>query len=81
MKPEERSVMEKNVAYWTDKAEHGIALAFGPVMDPKGVYGIGVYKVKDGAEMAKLLDNDPAKGLLQYEYYPMAQAIIGKAHT
>jgi len=50
-------------------------------MDPKGVYGIGVYKVKDGAEMAKLLDNDPAKGLLQYEYYPMAQAIIGKAHT
>jgi hypothetical protein len=50
-------------------------------MDPKGVYGIGVYKVKDDAEMAKLLDHDPAKGLLQYEYYPMARAIIGKAHT
>jgi hypothetical protein len=27
--------------------------------------------------MRKLLDQDPAKGLLQYEVLPMAQAVVG----
>ena len=44
MKPDERSIMEKHVAYWTDKAIKGIAIVFGPVLDPKGVYGVGIYK-------------------------------------
>jgi hypothetical protein len=40
-------------------------------MDPNGVYGIGVYKVDNEAETAELLSHDPAKGLLEYEYYQM----------
>jgi uncharacterized protein len=77
MTPEERSVMHQHVVYWTDKAAHGIAIAFGPVMDPKGVYGIGVYRVRDEAEMHRLLDQDPANGLLQYEVLPMSRAVVG----
>ncbi len=77
MTPEERSVMQRHVAYWTEKAAQGTAIAFGPVMDPKGVYGIGVYQVRDEAEMRRLLDQDPAKGLLQYEVLPMARAVVG----
>ena len=46
-------------------------------MDPKGVYGIGVYQVQDEAEMNALLDHDPAKGLLRYEVLPMARAVVG----
>jgi hypothetical protein len=77
MTPEEREVMMQHVAYWTEKGEAGIAIAFGPVMDPKGVYGIGIYKVKDEAEMQELLDRDPANSLLQYEVLPMARTVVG----
>jgi hypothetical protein len=36
-----------------------------------------VYKVKDEAQMQRLLDQDPAKGLLVYEATPMANAVVG----
>jgi uncharacterized protein YciI len=81
MTPEERTVMQKHVEYWSEKAERGIAVVFGPVMDPKGVYGMGVYDVADEAEMRRLLDADPAKGLLQYEVMPMPRAVLGRNHA
>lgn len=77
MTTEERSIMEKHVAYCSQKATQGIAIVFGPVMDPKGVYGIGVYQVRDEAEMRQILEHDPANGLLQYEVLPMARAVVG----
>ncbi len=77
MTAEERAIMNKHVAYWTEKAAQGIAIVFGPVMDPKGVYGMGVYQVQDEAEMRDLLAHDPANGLLQYEVLPMARAVVG----
>lgn len=69
--------MDRHVAYWSEKAAQGIAIVFGPVLDPKGVYGIGVYQVRDESEMHRLLDQDPANGLLKYEVLPMARAVIG----
>jgi hypothetical protein len=77
---EERPIMERHIAYWREKATQGIAVVFGPVMDPKGVYGIGVYQVKDEAEMNELLEHDPANGLLRYEVLPMARAVVGTLH-
>ena len=79
MSAEERATMQQHVAYWSEKATRGIAIVFGPVMDPKRVYGMGVYKVQDEAEMRELLAHDPAKGLLRYEMLPMAQAVVGAA--
>ncbi len=78
MTAEEREVMQRHVAYWTEKATQGIAIVFGPVLDPKGVYGIGVYQAKDEAEMKEMLDLDPANGLLQVDVLPMARAVVGK---
>ncbi|MGZ3676747.1 MAG: YciI family protein [Ktedonobacterales bacterium] len=77
MMPEERAIMNKHVAYWSEKATQGIAIVFGPVMDLKGVYGIGVYQVQDEDEMRNLLEHDPANGLLQYDILPMARAVVG----
>jgi len=77
MTAEERLIMERHVAYWSEKATQGIAIVFGPVMDPKGVYGIGVYQVRDDAEIHDLLALDPANGLLHYEVLPMARAVVG----
>jgi hypothetical protein len=77
MSAEERSIMQQHVAYWSEKAARGIAIVFGPVMDPQGVYGIGVYRVEDEDEMRNLLDHDPAIGLLRYDVLPMARAVVG----
>ena len=59
------------------KRHRGISIVFGPVMDPKGVYGMGVHRAEDEAEMRRLLDQDPANGLLQYEVLPMPRAVVG----
>ena len=77
MTAEERATMQKHVKYWSEKAVRGIAIVFGPVMDPEGVYGIGIYQVADEAEMRKLLEDDPANGLLRYDVLPMARAVVG----
>jgi hypothetical protein len=78
MTPEEKDLMQRHVAYWSEKADRGIALVFGPVLDPRGVYGIGVYRVDDLAHMKRLISEDPALGLLQYEVLEMPRAVVGK---
>jgi hypothetical protein len=81
MTREERETMNRHVAYWSEKAKRGIAIVFGPVLDPNGVYGMGVYKVQDEAEMRELIEHDPANGLLKYHILPMANAIVGTLHS
>lgn len=77
MTPDEREAMGRHVAYWSAIAERGTAIVFGPVMDPQGVYGIGVYQVQDENEMRQLLDGDPAKSFLRYDVFPMPRAVVG----
>jgi uncharacterized protein len=77
MTDEERATMGAHVAYWTEKARDGAAIVFGPVADPAGVYGIGIYRAKDEAEMQRWVDADPANGLLGYEILPMPRAVVG----
>ncbi len=78
MTPEERALMERHVAYWSAYAERGIAVAFGPVMDPSGAYGVGIYRVDDLDHMRRLLARDPALGLLQYDVFEMPQVVMGR---
>ena len=79
MTAEEKDLMQRHVAYWSEKADQGIAVVFGPVLDPKGVYGIGVYRVDDLAHMRRLISEDPALGLLQYEVLEMPRVVVGKS--
>jgi uncharacterized protein YciI len=60
MSSEERETMVEHFGYWSELAERGKALAFGPVDDPKGTYGIGIVVAEDDAEAAALRDGDPA---------------------
>ncbi len=71
MSAEERATMLRHVAYWTDLMEKGKALVFGPVLDPRGVYGVGVICVESDEERDALIANDPGNGLNHYEFYPM----------
>ncbi len=81
MTAEEREIMNRHVEYWKEKAEQGIAIVFGPVMDPAGVYGIGIHRAEDEAEMRELISHDPARSILKYDVLPMAQVVMGKIQS
>jgi uncharacterized protein YciI len=69
--PEEQQIMGGHAAYWTGLMHQKKVIAFGPVFDPAGVYGMGVVEVEDEAELRSLLDRDPAVVLNHYEFFPM----------
>jgi uncharacterized protein YciI len=60
MSDDERSTMVEHVAYWSGLADEGRVLAFGPVNDPDGGYGIGIVLAHDLADAERLCDDDPA---------------------
>jgi uncharacterized protein len=60
MTEEERQLMGKHAQYWQDLMARGNAVAFGPVDDPAGNYGLALV-IADTAEAARdLADQDPA---------------------
>ena len=71
MTADERRVMQQHVEYWTDLMHKKFAIVFGPVMDPVGVYGIGVIQAENEDQLRTLIDGDPAKTINRYEYWPM----------
>jgi len=71
MTTEERNIMLQHVAYWTPYVNDGTVIVLGPVMDPKGGYGIAVVGVENEEQLNQLVINDPANGLNSYEIYPM----------
>ncbi|MFT3922276.1 MAG: YciI family protein [Myxococcales bacterium] len=79
MDAEERAAMMAHVGYWTELLRRGHAVAFGPVADPAGPYGLGVLCARDEGELAALLAKDPAilaeRGL-RHEVAPMLQAMV-----
>src|SRR5580698_5745691 len=71
MTAEEKGVMQKHVAYWAPYVNDGTVVVLGPVMDPKGGYGIAIVQVDSDEHLQQLLSQDPANGLNTYEFYPM----------
>ena len=71
MNNEEREIMLKHVEYWKPYVKNGTVLVLGPVMDPKGFFGIAVAGVEAEADLMELISKDPANGLNVYEIYPM----------
>jgi uncharacterized protein len=74
----ERKVMGEHVTYWTALRDKGIAIVFGPVLDPKGVWGVAVVETPDEATARALLAKDPVEkaGLSKIEIYPMGPGTI-----
>jgi uncharacterized protein YciI len=77
MSDEERAIMMQHVAYFKGLMDKGMVIVYGPVMDPKGVYGLGVVEVDDEAQVQDIIANDPASQINTYEYYPMRAVLKG----
>ncbi len=60
MSAEERATMMEHVGYWSALSEQGKVVAYGPVNDPQGGYGIGIILAEDLAEAEAIRDADPA---------------------
>ncbi|MFS0777175.1 YciI family protein [Neobacillus sp. 3P2-tot-E-2] len=77
MTEEERNIMLQHIAYWTDKQNQGIALVFGPVLNPAAPHGLAIIEVENEEQVPKLIEEDPAviARLMTTEFYPM-KAII-----
>jgi len=76
---EERALMEEHAQYWRQHMAEGKVVVFGPVLDPKGVWGLGVLRARDEAEVESLQANDPvilSKRGFAYEMLPMATAVL-----
>ena len=78
MTDEERSIMMKHVGYWTEIMNKGKVLAFGPVLDPEEIYGLGIIAVDDEQEVKEFIANDPAAKINRYEYFPMKAVVPTK---
>src|SRR5215471_11030688 len=80
MTDSERKVMIEHVSRWKELTDRGIAIAFGPVMDPKGVWGVAIVEAKDENEVRKLAAEDPTTkaSLGRIEIYPMAPNSIAR---
>jgi uncharacterized protein YciI len=73
--PEERAIMMEHIAYWKKFMDEDKVLVFGPVLDPAGVFGMGIVTVDDEEEVKALIAGDPAGQINYYEYYPMRAVV------
>ena len=78
MTEDERTIMQEHAAYWKKYMDNGMVHVFGPVLDPKGVYGFGVVSADDEEQLKEFIDNDPSLKINTVEYYPMMASIAEK---
>ncbi len=75
MSEKERYIMQEHVIYWKEKMNEGKVVAFGPVIDPRETYGLGIVMVENEKELLDFIENDPASQINRYEYYPMRAVV------
>jgi uncharacterized protein YciI len=79
MSETEGAIMEAHFGYWAEVIADGKAVAYGPVMDPQGTYGIAVVEVPDEATAQSIADDDPAirsTAGFGFELHPMPAAMV-----
>lgn len=80
--PAEDALMEQHFAYWKDLNDKGVCIFGGPVLDPKGVYGIIVVRAATEDEANALAAGDPSvkAGLNKNDVAPMMVAFVPVHH-
>ena len=81
--PAEDALMDQHFAYWKDLNDKGVCIFGGPVLDPKGVYGIIVVRATTEDEANALAAGDPGvkAGLNKNEVAQMVVAFVPMHHS
>lgn len=77
----ERETMNRHFEYWRRLSDAGKVLIFGPVVDERGSWGLGVLRVEDESEVASMIDGDPtiSSGLATMEVGAMPAVVLSPA--
>ncbi len=69
----EAAVMAEHATYWSAFVAEGRVVAFGPVLDPVGVWGLAIVEADDEAAVHEIGADDPAvtSKTAAFEVYPM----------
>jgi uncharacterized protein YciI len=81
MTDDEGEIMGRHAEYWAAIAERGRIVAYGPVRDGTGAWGLGVIESDDEDEVRAMVFGDPAvtSGMARMELGPMLVAIVRAA--
>jgi uncharacterized protein len=60
MMPDEQRAMAEHQEYWQQLLRDGRVVVYGPVADPEGVWGMGVLRAADRAEVLAIAERDPS---------------------
>ena len=67
-------MMQEHFLYWKGRQDQGEVIVFGPVLDEKGPYGMGIVSAADEAGARAFAAGDPAMKAdvgFTCEIYPM----------
>ena len=79
MSEEERAVMLAHQDYWLPQVNAGLVLVMGPVLDPKGAYGVMIANVPSLKMLEDWEARDPvivSRRGFAFENFPMPSARV-----
>lgn len=81
--PAEDALMDQHFTYWKDLNDKGVCIFGGPVLDPKGVYGIIVVRAVTEDDASALAAGDPSvkAGLIKNDVAEMVVAFVPVHHS
>jgi uncharacterized protein YciI len=79
MTESEQAAMAEHAEYWQQLLRDGRVVVYGPVADPEGVWGMGVLRAADRAEVLAIGENDPSvtAGVNTFEVFEIMDGITG----
>jgi uncharacterized protein YciI len=82
MSEAEQKLMDLHWVYWKDQFAKGICVFGGPVLDPRGVYGVLAIHAATEDESRALAAADPSvkAGMIRVEVAEMRIAFLPKTH-
>ena len=79
MSPDEQNAMAAHQEYWRGLTQAGRVVVYGPVADPEGVWGMGVLRATDRAEVLVIGNDDPSvlAGVNTFEVFEIMGGVTG----
>lgn len=72
---EEQASMGAHFAFLDEQLAAGKLVVAGPVLDPTGVFGMGVYEASSLEEVTAIVARDPANAIGRYAVAPMGASV------
>jgi uncharacterized protein YciI len=79
MTESEQAAMAGHQEYWQQLLHDGRVVVYGPVADPEGVWGMGVLRAADRAEVLAIGEADPSvtAGVNTFEVFEIMDGVTG----